>query len=177
MPFAIGGVLGIPVGVWLLAYLDQAMFKTGLGLFLLGWCSIMLAAGELSLFRKAGAGADGIVGWIGGVMGGIGGLAGAVPTLWCTLRGWDRDTQRAVFQSFNLTMHVVTSVAYIASGMVTREALGMFAIVGLAVIMPVLLGLWLYGRTSAVGFRRVLYGLLFAAGIGLVASSLPQLLT
>ena len=175
-PFVVGGVLGIPVGVWLLGYLDQTMFKAGLGLFLMSWCCVMLAGGELSLFRKADAVSDGFVGWMGGVMGGIGGLAGAVPTLWCTLRGWDRDTQRAVFQSFNLTMHIVTIAVYIASGMITEDALVMFAIIGPALLIPALIGLWLYGLTSAAGFRRVLYLLLFAAGLGLVSSSLPRLL-
>ena len=39
---------------------------------------------------------DGAVGLVGGVLGGIGGFAGSVPTLWCTLRGFNKDTQRAV---------------------------------------------------------------------------------
>jgi len=30
------------------------------------------------------------------------------------LRGWDKDTQRAVFQGFNLSMHTLTLVTYAA---------------------------------------------------------------
>lgn len=35
-------------------------------------------------------------------MGGLGGITGAAPALWCTLRGLERDAQRAVVQNFNL---------------------------------------------------------------------------
>ncbi len=46
--------------------------------------------------------ANGAAGWLGGIFGGIGGFAGALPQLWCTLRGWDKDTQRGVMQVFNI---------------------------------------------------------------------------
>lgn len=48
-------------------------------------------------------------------MGGIGGFAGSVPTLWCTLRGFGKDTQRAVIQNFNLSMLAVTMATYLAT--------------------------------------------------------------
>ena len=69
-------------------------------------------------------------GWLGGVMGGLGGLTGPAPTLWVTLRGWGRDAQRAVFQSFNLAMHALTMAAYLASGTFPAEAWGLCLVVG-----------------------------------------------
>ena len=32
------------------------------------------------------------------------GLSGALPTIWCGLKGWGKDAQRAVFQPFNLAV-------------------------------------------------------------------------
>jgi hypothetical protein len=34
----------------------------------------------------------------------MGGFTGTMPTLWCTLRGFPKDTQRTVIQNFNLSM-------------------------------------------------------------------------
>jgi uncharacterized protein len=175
-PFILGGVLGVPVGVWLLPQIDQLAFKAGLGVFLVAWCATVLLAGDRAQMKAGGRVADGMIGWTGGVLGGISGLAGAVPTLWCTLRGWDRDTQRAVFQSFNLTMHILTFSAYLASGLITREVGWMFAIIAPALLVPTLIGLWLYRRVSTATFRRVIVILLLLSGFGLLGSTLPALL-
>ena len=53
------------------------------------------------------------------VCGGLGGFTGAIPTLWCTLRGLEKDVQRSVIQNFNLSMQVVTFGSYLATGIVT----------------------------------------------------------
>jgi uncharacterized membrane protein YfcA len=113
---------------------------------------------------------------VGGVMGGLGGLTGPAPTLWCALRGWDRDTQRVVFQSFNLVMQAVTMVAYVATGTIGLETLWLFAIVAPAMLVPTLLGAILYRRFSDAGFQRLILLLLTASGAILVASSVPRLL-
>ncbi len=56
-----------------------------------------------------------MVGFCGGILSGFGGFTGTLPTLWCTLRGYERDTQRAVIQNFNLSMLAVTLAIYIAT--------------------------------------------------------------
>jgi len=174
LPFLAGGVLGIPAGVWLLHYVEPAMFKLGVGLVLVVYCPAMLMAARLPRLAAGGRGADAAVGWLGGAMSGFGGLPGPAPTLWCTLRGWPKDSQRAVFQSFNLLMHAVTLAAYFASGLVTREALRLFLVVAPAMLAPTLAGVWLYDRCSDAAFRRVVLGLLAASGAVLVAGGLKS---
>jgi len=44
-------------------------------------------------------------------MGGLGGLSGPAPSLWAALRGWERDTQRAMIQGFNLAMQALTMMS------------------------------------------------------------------
>src|SRR5262249_37891058 len=82
------------------------------------------------------------------------------PTLWCVLRGWDRDTQRAVFQSFNLAMQAATLVAYAIGGLITAEALRMFALIAPAMLLPSLIGVRLYARFSDATFRTLVLVLL-----------------
>ncbi len=174
-PFVLGGLLGVPLGVLLLPRLDVEGFKGVLGTLLVLWCPAMLMAKNLPRITRGGRLADAVVGLAGGVMGGIGGFTGTLPTLWCTLRGFDKDAQRAVIQNFNLSMLAVTMGTYVATGLVTREMLPLFALVAPAMLVPVLLGARLYTGISEARFRQIVLGLLTVSGIVLLASSLPQL--
>ncbi|MBB1603449.1 sulfite exporter TauE/SafE family protein [Variovorax sp. UMC13] len=177
LPFVLGGLAGVPMGVWLLPRLDVDAFKAVLGGLLIVWCPAMLMAKRLPRIRFGGRLADGAVGLAGGVMGGIGGFTGTLPTLWCTLRGFDKDAQRAVIQNFNLSMLAVTMATYVATGIVTREMLPMFAIVAPAMLVPTLLGARLYVGISEARFRQLVLGLLTVSGVVLLAAALPRLLT
>ena len=144
MPFVLGGLAGIPLGVLLLPHIDMVWFKTGLGTMLVVWCPAMLMAKRLPRLRAGGRLADGAVGLTGGVMGGIGGFTGVATTLWCTLKGYDKAAQRAVVQNFNLSMLAVTMATYLATGIVTRDMLPLFAIVAPAMLLPAVLGARVY---------------------------------
>ena len=174
-PFVAGGLLGLPLGLWLLPRLDVPLFKALLGALLVTWCPAMLAAARLPRVAAGGRLGDGFAGAAGGMLGGLGGFTGAIPTLWCLLRGFEKETQRAVIQNFNLTMLAVTFASYLASGIVTRPMLPMFAVVAPAVLLPVLLGARVYVGLSEAAFRRVVLVLLTLAGIALLVSSLPVL--
>jgi uncharacterized membrane protein YfcA len=173
LPFLLGGIVGIPIGVAILPLLDANLFKLMLGLLLVIWCPIMLAAPQLPNITFGGRIADGIVGLIGGVMSSIGGLAGAIPTLWCSLRGMKKDDQRAVIQNFNLTTLALSMLTYLVTGVVTADMLPFFAIVAPAILIPSLLGARLYVGISEAAFRALVLGLLTIAGM---ASSLPHML-
>lgn len=176
LPFIAGGLLGVPIGVVLLRHIDPQGFKLAVGIILLLWCPTMLLARNLPRIASGGRWADAGAGWVGGVMGGLGGLTGPAPILWCALRGWGRDTQRAVFQSFNLLMQGVIMAAYVATGTIGSETVWLFAIVAPAMLIPTLIGARLYRRFSDSGFRRLILLLLTASGAMLVVSSLATLL-
>jgi hypothetical protein len=175
-PFVFGGCIGTPVGVWLLHYIDPDAFKLFVGLILVAYCPLMLSIGAEPHITAGGRLADGGVGLIGGVMGGLGGLNGPAPTLWCSLRGWTRDEQRAVFQTFSLCMQALALAIYAASGLITHQALLLFAVVAPAMAVPTLMGVRLYARFSEAGFRRLILVLLSISGIVLLLSSVPHLL-
>ena len=139
LPFVIGGLAGIPLGVFVLPLLNANLFKVFLGILLAVWCPVMLLTPKLPALRAGGKLADGVIGAIGGFMGGIGGFSGVIPTLWCNLRQLDKDEQRAVIQNFNLTMQIVTFATYVGSGIITRKTLPMFAVVAPAMLIPTLL--------------------------------------
>ncbi len=173
-PFLIGGILGVPTGLWMLNILNPLLFKFGVGLLLAVYCTAMLGLSRLPRIRKGGRAADGVIGWVGGTMSGFGGLPGAVPTLWCTLRGWPKDQQRTAFQAFNLFMHMLTLTAFTLNGMITTELLGLFALVAPVMLIPSLVGIRLYRHFSDSSFKALVLGLLAISGILLLISTAPQ---
>lgn len=176
LPFVMGGLIGIPLGVIVLPVLDKDMFKAVLGVFLIIICPLLLFARDLPRVSFGGRIADGTAGLIGGVMSGLGGFAGTVPTLWCTLRGMAKDEQRAVIQNFNLGMLIVTMAVYLGSGIITTAMLPMFAVVAPAMLIPTLLGARLYIGISEAAFRNIVLGLLTLSGVAFLVASVPVLL-
>lgn len=175
LPFVLGGLAGLPLGIYIVPRLDVPLFKMLLGVLLVVICPLLFFADRLPRIAHGGRAADALAGAAGGVMGALGGFTGVVPTLWCTLRGFEKDVQRAVIQNFNLAILVVTFGSYVVTGLATREMIPLFAVVAPAMLIPSLLGARLYVGISDTAFRKVVLGLLTASGVALLGSALPVL--
>ena len=176
MPFLAGGVLGVPLGTWLLPMLDAQLFKVFLGALMVIWCPIMLVSGRLGQVPVRSRAVDGLAGLAGGVMGGLGGFTGVIPTLWTTMTALPKDEQRAVIQNFNLATLSVTLLAYLATSSIQPGMLPAIAVVVLAVVLPVLAGARLYVGISQQAFRVIVLSLLTLSGVAMLASALPPVL-
>ena len=167
LPFAIGGLIGIPIGVALLTHVDTRGLKGALGLFLVVYGTYALLAPRLPEIRGGGRAADAAVGFVGGILGGLGGYSGVLPSIWTQLRGWRKDVARGVYQPFILMAHVVTLVLV---GIASMDAGG--ALMTLAALPALYAGAWIgwriYGRLDERRFRQVLAALLVASGLTLV---------
>jgi len=175
-PFVLGGLAGLPLGLYILPRLDVPLFKVLLGLLLVVMCPLMMFAHRLPRITAGGRFADALAGAAGGAMGPLGGFTGVVPTLWCTLRDFEKDAQRAIIQNFNLAMLAVTFASYIAAGIARRDMLPLFAIIAPAMLIPSLLGARLYVGISPAVFRSVVLGLLTLSGVALLVAAVPVLI-
>ncbi len=167
-PFLLGGVIGVPIGVYVLAHIEAGIFRFSVGLFLVAYSAFMLARRAPLTIVGGGRYADGTAGMIGGVMAGMAGLSGAIPTIWCTMRGWPKDEQRGVFQPFILIIQSVALIALGGAGVVTRQTWIAFLICLPAVIAGTWLGHKLYRRVDDQQFRRIVLLLLLMSGVALV---------
>jgi uncharacterized membrane protein YfcA len=172
MPFLVGGALGVPVGVALLDVVNVTIFRLFVGISLIVYCSLMLFMTDVRPISAGGRWADGVSGLVGGVMGGLAGLTGPAPTLWCTVRGWDKDTQRCIFQTSTLAMQAIALVTYGLNGTLTPTVGKIFVLMFPAIIIPTYAGAQLYKRINAVAFRRIVLGLLLLSGVVLLVSTL-----
>lgn len=171
-PLLAGGLVGVPLGAALLPQLDVTTFRVGVGAVLVVYCSLLLAGARLPALRGAGRVADLAAGLGSGVMGGASALSGPPMTLWCAMRGWSRDEQRASYQTFFIVTHAFTMAMYVGNGVINRHSVQLFWLVG----PPILLSAWLgsrgYRRLSDARFTRLLLVLLLASGLSLVSVSL-----
>lgn len=175
-PFLLGGLCGIPLGVWVLPHLDVLRLRACLGALLALWCPLMLLAPRLPPVRAGGRVGDALVGLLGGAMGPLGGFTGVWPSLWCTLRGMARDAQRAVMQNFNLTMLGLSTAALLVQGRIGAAEAAPLALAVVALAGPALWGMKVYARIDAQTFRGVVLVLLTLSGVVLLARSVPELL-
>lgn len=167
-PFFIGAVAGLPLGVLLLAELDPAIFKISTGLFLIGYTAFRLMVLPRLTLSKPGRAGDVIVGFGGGMLGGFAAIPGPFSTVWCGLRGWSKDEQRAVYQPFNQIIILIAFAGYAAQGLVTWE-LGQLALYCVpASLAGMGLGMAGYRRLDEAQFQRLVLWLLFASGFMLV---------
>jgi uncharacterized membrane protein YfcA len=72
-PFVAGGLAGVPIGVYFLAYTDARVLKISLGVFLILFGIYTLIVPQLPDIASSGHLADAAVGFVGGILGGIGG--------------------------------------------------------------------------------------------------------
>lgn len=167
-PFIAGGAIGVPLGALLLTTINPAYLRTGVGVLLVAYSGYFLMTPKVHTIR-AGFPADVGVGVLNGILGGLTGLAGPVITIWCQLRGWRKDEQRAIFQPVILAAFVLTAVSLTVNGTVTVELIKLY-LMGLPVLITgVLVGLKLYGHLNDVAFRKLILYLLLLSGLVLIA--------
>jgi uncharacterized membrane protein YfcA len=168
-PFLVGGLIGVPLGVFLLTHVDLAKIKIALGVFILVYGVYAFIAPKLPHIAGGGRTADGTVGLAAGVLGGLAGYNGVLPAIWTQLRGWPKETARAVYQPFILATHVAILACL---GIVALDWLGV--ILWLLALPPLFAGAWvgwkIYGRLSESRFRQVLAALLVVSGATLIWS-------
>jgi hypothetical protein len=170
-PLALGTVIGIPIGVSVLTYLNPAYLRLGVGVLLVLYAIYSLTRPVFAPL-KIGLASDMAIGFSNGLLGGLTGLGGVISTISCQLRGWPKEVQRAVFQPVLFVAFVVISISQAVAGSITADTLALY---GLGVPFMVA-GLWsgfkLFGKIDDETFRKTVLVLLLFAGLSLIVSAL-----
>jgi uncharacterized membrane protein YfcA len=169
-PFLMGGVVTVPLGVWLLARIPAHLFAAALGAFLVAYGGYMIVCRKPASVRPSTL-RDATVGGLGGLMAGLAGFPGASVTVWCGLRGWSKERQRALCQPFILFMQV-EALALVGSARpaaLPAETFYLYLPVALAAACT---GVGLLQRMSTAQFNLVVRLLLVASGAALLGPAL-----
>jgi uncharacterized membrane protein YfcA len=169
VPFVLGGLAGLPLGVWVLLNADHRVYTHLLGAFLIGYGAYALA-GKPHKLAASHTTLDAAIGFIGGITGGAAGFPGASMTIWCGMKGWDKTRQRALFQPFILLMQIAALVAI--SAIKQQQGGTGFAPANLlcipAGLLGTQLGMALYRRLSNRQFAVAVNVLLVVSGVSYV---------
>ena len=166
-PFIVGGALGVPIGTILLAYINPAYLRIGVGVLLVLYSIYGLAKPALKPVQ-GGVPSDLGIGFFNGLLGGLTGLGGIIVTVWVQLRGWPKDVQRIVFQPVILAAQGMTAVSLAFAGAYTAETIKLYLYGLPALTAGIWIGLKLYGKLDEAGFRKVILWLLLISGVSLV---------
>ncbi len=171
LPFALPGIVGVPIGTLLLPHIDPQWFKRGVGAFLILYSAYVLLFRVRLQSAWGGRAADGMVGFGGGVLGGLTGLSGALPVVWTDVRGWSKEQRRGVLQTFNILILSLALASHALSGFLNRQVALSAAIAFPAAIGGAWLGGYIYGRLADRGYQRAVMALLLLSGLGLIWAS------
>lgn len=173
--FLLPGIIGIPLGISGLSFIDGGTLKLIIGGFMFGYGLFFMMRKNLPTMKTPPVFADGLVGLAGGVLGGLASLSGALPTFWLSLRDWPKSEIRAVLQPFNMTILGLTACGFWYQGVYDRTTL---IITGLMLPVSILcaqFGIILFRHLTDEQFRRGLMFLMFVSGTFIIASSLSDL--
>lgn len=154
-PFIFGAALGVPVGVTISTWGDPGHVRAGVGVFLVLHSLYALFRPAVGPLNSPDVVVDAVVGFLNGALGGITGLACILVTIWCELRGWPKDVQRAVFQPVAVATFLVSALWMGAKGALGAETIKLFLIGLPALFAGTWLGLKLFGRLNETAFRRL----------------------
>jgi uncharacterized membrane protein YfcA len=174
-PFIIGGIIGVPVGTMLLTYINPTYLRSinptylrsGVGLLLVIYGTYGLAQPRLKPVPD-NISADAGIGFMNGLLAGLTGLPGFIITIWCQMRGWKKDLQRAVFQPVMLAAILGNVISLGVVGAITADTLQLYLLGLPAMAAGLWVGFKLYGKLDDVGFRKVILVLLLLSGLGLI---------
>jgi uncharacterized membrane protein YfcA len=166
-PFIAGGLIGVPAGTMLLTYIDPANMRVGVGVLLIVYSVYSLVRPAIKLAHENVSTEVG-VGFLNGLLAGLTGLVGIVVVIWCQLRNWPKDVQRAIFQPVLLATILTSTVSLSVAGAVTAETVKLYLLGLPAMLVGTWVGLKLYGRLDDALFRKIILILLLVSGLSLV---------
>lgn len=164
----LGGLLGVPLALWLLRNADARLFQQMFGLTIAVYAVTMLFKPGLGSVRRMSRHRTAIVGFGGGLIGGLTAMPGALPTIWCEMHGLPKTDQRGLVQPFIAVMQIAS-----LGMMLARRDLSSRVIVDLALSIPALLagtalGIFAFRRVNDALFRRLILSILLLSGVLLV---------
>ncbi len=170
LPFAAGGLATLPVGVYWLTHMSVWVFNLLLGVFLLAY-GLQALLRPIRRHWRGNALTDVAVGALGGITGGLAAFPSAFVTIWCTLRGWDKDRSRGVYQPYILVMQLAAVAWMRAESVPFVDADVAVPCVAVA-LLAAHFGLGVFHRLGNLQFARLVYALLAVSGIALLARAL-----
>jgi uncharacterized membrane protein YfcA len=164
----LGGLLGVPIAVWLLQTTDARTFREVFGMAVALYAGYMLFRPSLTGLRLMSHGRNALVGFGGGLVGGLTAMPGALPTIWCDMHGVPKNQQRGLVQPFIAVMQIFALALLLAHHDLSPKVLSDLLLSVPALLAGSMLGILAFRYASEQVFRRIILTILMVSGVLLV---------
>ena len=164
----VGGLLGVPIAVWLLQAADAQIFRESFGLAISCYAVYTLFRPVLSHRLQMNVGRNALIGFSGGFVGGLTAMPGAIPTIWCDIHGVPKTEQRGLVQPFIAAMQIFALVLMLLQNDLSSKVLVEFVASIPALLAGAALGIFAFRRVNEASFRRIILTMLLFSGLLLV---------
>lgn len=168
--FLLPGLVGVPIGIMLLAVIDAGTLRKVIAAFLIIYGAYFGFRSALPAFSRHTPVIDSSVGLIGGVLGGSSSVSGAIPSMWLSLRPWAKSETRAILQPFNVAILSTTVGLLFLKGAYDQTALNALYVTIPVGLIAAQVGIAVFRTLSDTGFRRLLIILSLLMGLGILVS-------
>jgi len=174
LPFLLGGLVGVPVGSYVLAHLSPRLVTEFLGASLCIFALSILLLRDMPRLTMQGWRPAVAVGALGGMVGGFSAFPSSVPLIYLSLRQLPKQQLRGLLQPYIIAMQLL-SIAVLAWH--DSTVFGAEFWTRLLACLPVVLigsrlGVNIYHRIGDWHFRQAVLLLLLLGGTSLVAKGL-----
>jgi uncharacterized protein len=163
-----GGLLGVPIAVWLLQTTDARTFREVFGLAVALYAGYMLFRPSIKGLRLMNHHRNALVGFGGGLVGGLTAMPGALPTIWCDMHGVPKNQQRGLVQPFIAAMQIFALALLLAHHDLSTKVISDFFLSMPALVAGAVLGILAFRYASEQVFRRIILTILMVSGLLLV---------
>ena len=164
----VGGLLGVPIAVWLLQAADARIFRESFGLAIACYAVYTLFRPVLSRRLQMHVGRNALIGFGGGFVGGLTAMPGAIPTIWCDIHGVPKTEQRGLVQPFIAAMQIFALVLMLLQNDLSSKVLVEFVASIPALLAGAALGIFAFRCVNEASFRRIILTMLLFSGLLLV---------
>lgn len=164
--------VGIPLGILLLAAVDDHVVKLILGAIIAMFSLYSLTAGRALHLAEDHAGWLLACGFVSGVLGGAYGMNGPPLAVYGALRRWSPRQFRATLQGYFLPASLAGLAGYAFIGLWTPEATRYFVLSLPGIVVAIVLGRVLNHRLAGRGFLRAVHLGLIVTGAVLFVQAL-----
>ena len=173
LPMLAAGVVGAPVGTYVLIEAPPAFLGIAISLVIIGFALALLRGYTITIRREVMAGS--IAGFLSGLMSTATALSGPPMTLFLLNQRWERDIFRTSISSCLVPINTLGILALALSGVVTGKTL----VVDLLFLPLIFLAYWVAQRFLPIlpgeRFRRMATLLIMTAGIMAIVGRVAEL--
>lgn len=168
----LAALMGIPLGLLLLARGDDRSVKLLLGSVIILFSLYSLAIGRTRNLANDRAGWLIVCGFVSGILGGAYGMNGPPLAIYGALRRWSPQHFRATLQAYFLPASIIGLAGYAVIGLWTAAVTQYFVWSLPGVVIATVCGRFINQQIRSDAFIRIVYGGLVAIGAVLVVQAL-----